>query len=266
MHETTESWFVVPGLQPKQLDELCSAEEVHALLDSWAPATRRALAQLVCLYLTVDDVPSLAYAPRLAPLMRPLLEAGLVDEEDQEALHRWDHDWAPVPDGLKAGIAWNPTLITFVYTLIAGTPMDGDTFLTFRETADPQLRVFKLRTNEMLPSRVSARARAIAQKSFELLRERMRALDEYSYITFRKLAPMSTEGLDEGQLRERLDAIARLLRLRLEARRIVSAALAAREQDASSALAALDPIWREVVPDESVIVTDPDFWTNREAQ
>ena len=267
--ELKESWFVDSDLQSKRLDDLSSAEETRALLDSWSPATRRALAQLVCLYLTVEDVPSLSYAPQLNSVMQPLLEAGLVDEEEQEVLHRWDEDWAPVPDGLKAGIAWNPTLITFVYTLIAGTPMDGATIVSFRNNADPRLRVFKLRKDETVHSRLSTRAgttERASRESFDLLRERMQAIEEYSYITFRELAPMSTDGLGEGQLSERLTSIAHLLRLRLEARKIVSAALAAHEQDADEALAALDPIWREVVPDESVIVTDPDFLTSSEGQ
>jgi hypothetical protein len=191
--------------------------------------------------------------------MQPLLDVGLVDEEEQEALHRWDAEWAPVPNGLSAGIAWNPTLISFVSTLIAGTPLDGETFLSYRDTADPRLRVFSLRKNEAVHPRGRAdRAHAAAEASWALLRERLAAIDEYSYIRFRALASRSVEQLNEEQLRERLEAIGHLLRVRLQARTIVSEALAAHEHHAASALSALDPIWREVVPDASVIVTDPD--------
>lgn len=95
--------------------------EARALLDGLPPDARRLLAQAIGCYLVLEEVPSVAVRPDQLAAARPLLAAGLLDQDegDYEAA-----GWGTLPRGL---VAYGRTMraVALVLALLADQRQDA---------------------------------------------------------------------------------------------------------------------------------------------
>lgn len=126
---------------PWPLPTRVTPEEACALLESWSPATRRLVAQLVGVHFLVEDLPPLSFAPEHAPLVRPLLLEDLVLDLGEREQHRYDADWGAVPPGLLA-VGLNLRLASLVLALLADEPQDAGVLYDLTLARAPPLRIF----------------------------------------------------------------------------------------------------------------------------
>ncbi|GEM_PF-3302713 len=104
---------------------LVTPDDAHAIL-AWLPmSSRQMLARAVALYLVLEEIPPLSFAPALASHAGPLVTAGLVmpaSEYDQRLYN--GSVWGTLPAGLM-GVATSLRLIGLVTALLSGAPQDG---------------------------------------------------------------------------------------------------------------------------------------------
>ncbi len=116
-------------------------QEAWALLTSLPTAARQLLAQMISVYLSLEEVPPLSFRREEASAALPLLAARLVKPTWEEDQHLYDDEWGAVPPGLLA-VMPEFRLNALVLAILSGRPQDGELVYDQMRAHDASWRVF----------------------------------------------------------------------------------------------------------------------------